>query len=454
MAIVSINPSSGQTLKAFEAWDQTEIDAALQQVAAAAPAWADAGFAARAVSFNNAAAELRANQAQYAALMTLEMGKPIKEARVEVEKCALGCEYFATHAQALLADEAIATDATLSYVSYPPIGTVLAIMPWNFPFWQVFRFAAPALMAGNTAVLKHASNVPQCALAIEDIFRKAGFPEGVLRTFMIGGEQAEALIGDPRIQAVTLTGSGAAGRRVAAAAGAHLKKSVLELGGSDAFLVLADADLERAAEVGVAARFLNGGQSCIAAKRFIVVESVAARFLELFKPKVQALNQGDPKQESTQVGPLARADLRFQLAKQVRDSVAKGALPLIGCENQSGPGFFYKPSILDWVKPGQRAYEEELFGPVAIIIRAQDDEDALRIANDSAYGLGASIWTRDAAKGERLARRVQSGQAFVNGMVKSDPRLPFGGIKASGYGRELAAPGIREFVNVKTIWIK
>jgi succinate-semialdehyde dehydrogenase/glutarate-semialdehyde dehydrogenase len=309
-------------------------------------------------------------------------------------------------------------------------------------------------MAGNTALLKHASNVPQCALAIEEIFRKAGFPEGVFRTLLIGGEQAEKLIGDPRIHAVTLTGSGAAGRRVAAAAGAHLKKSVLELGGSDAFLVLADADLEQAVEAGAVSRFLNGGQSCIAAKRFIVVESVAARFLELFKPKVQALIQGDPKQDSTEIGPLARADLRFQLAKQVRDSVAKGALPVLGCENQSGPGFFYKPSILDQVKTGMRAYEEELFGPVAVIIRAKDDEDALRIANDSPFGLGASIWTRDAAKGEQLARRVQTGQAFVNAIVKSDPRLPFGGIKASGYGRELAAPGIREFVNIKTVWIK
>ena len=435
MAIVSVNPSSGQTLKAFEPWDQEQIDKVLQQVAAATPAWAAAGFEARAASFKNAAAELRAQQAHYAALMTLEMGKPIREARAEVEKCAWGCEYFAAHAQALLADESVATDATSSYVTYQPLGTVLAIMPWNFPFWQVFRFAAPALMAGNTALLKHASNVPQCALAIEDVFRKAGFPEGVFRTLLISGEQAEGLIGDARIQAVTFTGSGAAGRRVAAAAGAHLKKSVLELGGSDAFLVLADADLEQAAEAGVASRFLNGGQSCIAAKRFIVVESVASRFLELFKPKVRALNQGDPKQESTQIGPLARADLRFQLAKQVRDSVVKGALPLLGCENQSGPGFFYKPSILDQVKSGMRAYEEELFGPVAIVIRAKDDEDALRIANDNPYGLGASIWTRDADKGERLARRIQSGQAFVNGMVKSDPRLPFGGIKASGYGR-------------------
>ncbi len=454
MAIVSVNPTSGQTLKAFEPWDQEQIDKVLQQVAAATPAWAEADFAVRAAAFKNAAAELRANHEQYAAYMTVEMGKPIKEARAEIEKCAWGCEYFAAHAQALLADERVATDATTSYVCYQPLGTVLAIMPWNFPFWQVFRFAAPALMAGNTALLKHASNVPQCALAIEEVFRKAGFPEGVFRTLLISGEQAEELIGDPRIHAVTLTGSGTAGRRVAAAAGAHLKKSVLELGGSDAFLVLADADLEQAAEAGVVSRFMNGGQSCIAAKRFIVVESVAARFLELFKPKVQALNQGDPKQDSTEIGPLARADLRFLLAKQVRDSVAKGALPILGCENQSGPGFFYKPSILDQVKPGMRAYEEELFGPVAIIIRAKDDEDALRIANDSQYGLGASIWTRDAAKGERLARSVQTGQAFVNAIVKSDPRLPFGGIKASGYGRELAAPGIREFVNIKTVWIK
>lgn len=454
MAIVSVNPSTGQTLKAFEAWDQAAIDKALQQVAVATPAWAVTGFAERAALLKNAAAELRANQTLYAALMTAEMGKPIKEARAEIEKCAWGCEYYAEHAAALLADEQIATDASSSYVAYQPLGTVLAVMPWNFPFWQVFRFAAPALMAGNTALLKHASNVPQCALAIEEIFHQAGFPQGVFRTLLIGGAQAEALIGDARIHAVTLTGSGAAGRRVAAAAGAHLKKSVLELGGSDAFIVLADADLEQAAAVGVASRFLNGGQSCIAAKRFIVVESVVAQFMEIFKAKVQALNQGDPNQEATDIGPLARADLRLQLDKQVRDSLAKGAVPLLGCENQSGPGFFYKPSILGQVKAGMRAYEEELFGPVAVVIRARDAEDALRIANDNQYGLGASIWTGDPVAGERLARGVQSGQAFVNGMVKSDPRLPFGGIKASGYGRELGAPGIREFANIKTVWIK
>jgi len=331
---------------------------------------------------------------------------------------------------------------------------VLAIMPWNFPFWQVFRFAAPSLMAGNTAVLKHASNVPQCALAIEAIFRKAGFPQGVFRTLMISATQTEKIIADPRIHAVTLTGSDAAGRKVAAAAGANLKKSVLELGGSDAFIVLPDADLEQTASVGVASRFLNCGQSCIAAKRFILVESIAESFIELFRNKARALRVGDPARDDTQLGPMARADLRNQLHQQVADSVTMGATFALHGGPAAGPGFFYEPTVIEHVGPGMRAYEEELFGPVAIMIRAKDEEAALRIANDNRYGLGGSIWTQDVKKGERLARRIQSGASFVNGLVKSDPRLPFGGIKDSGYGRELSVQGIREFVNAKTIWIK
>jgi succinate-semialdehyde dehydrogenase/glutarate-semialdehyde dehydrogenase len=382
------------------------------------------------------------------------MGKLVREAHAEIEKCAWGCEFYAEHAEAFLRDEVIRTDASSSYVSYPPLGTVLAIMPWNFPFWQVFRFTAPALMAGNTALLKHASNVPQCALAIEEIFHKAGFPGGVFQTLMISATQAEKIIADPRIHAVTLTGSEAAGRKVAAAAGAALKKTVLELGGSDAFIVLADADLEPAVNTAVASRFLNCGQSCIAAKRLILVESIAEAFIDLFRRKAHTLRMGDPAREDTQIGPMARADLRDQLHQQVADSVTAGASFALHGGPAAGPGFFYEPTVLDQVRPGMRAYEEELFGPVAVVIRARDEEDAVRIANDNRYGLGATVFTRDVKKGEHLARRIQSGSSFVNGMVKSDPRLPFGGIKASGYGRELSVHGIREFVNAKTIWIK
>jgi succinate-semialdehyde dehydrogenase/glutarate-semialdehyde dehydrogenase len=366
------------------------------------------------------------------------MGKIVREARAEIEKCAWGCEFYAEHAEAFLRDEVISTDASSSYVSYPPLGTVLAIMPWNFPFWQVFRFAAPSLMAGNTALLKHASNVPQCALAIAEIFHRAGFPEGVFQTLMISSVQAEKLIADPRIHAVTLTGSEAAGRKVAAAAGAALKKSVLE----------------PAVNSAIASRFLNCGQSCIAAKRLILVEPIAGVFIEQFKHKAHALRLGNPMQEATQLGPMARADLRDQLHKQVADSVTAGATFALHGGPAAGPGFFYEPTVLDHVRPGMRAWEEELFGPVAIVIRARDEEDAVRIANDNRYGLGATVFTRDVKKGERVARRIQSGSSFVNGMVKSDPRLPFGGIKASGYGRELSVHGIREFVNAKTIWIK
>lgn len=454
MALESINPTTGTRADSFPQWGAREIDDALNEVAQIQPLWAARPLAERATYLRRAAAGLRAHLDDYARLITQEMGKPIREARAEIEKCAWACDYFAEHAAGYLADEVVATDASRSLVAYLPLGTVLAVMPWNFPFWQVFRFAAPALMAGNTGVLKHASNVPRCALAIQSVFTEAGFPPGVFRTLLISAAQTEALIGDPRIQAVTLTGSEAAGRRIAALAGGELKKTVLELGGSDAFVVLPDADLELASTVGVAARFQNTGQSCIAAKRFVLVEPIADAFLALFKQKVQALVVGDPMAEATQIGPLARTDLRDQLHAQVRDSIARGAVAVLGCEPVAQPGSYYAPSILDRVQPGMRAYEEELFGPVAIVIRARDEADAIRIANDNRYGLGGTVWTRDAKKGEALARAMQSGSTFVNGMVKSDPRLPFGGIKASGYGRELAAPGIREFVNVKTIWIK
>jgi succinate-semialdehyde dehydrogenase/glutarate-semialdehyde dehydrogenase len=450
----SVNPASGVSLQDYELWTDRQLDRALAEVAEAAPGWHATSLSDRARLLRNAAAELRKNSGYYAGLITQEMGKIIKEARAEVEKCAAGCEFYADYAAEFLADEKIESDASLSYVAYQALGTVLAIMPWNFPLWQVFRFAAPALMAGNTAVLKHASNVPQCALAVEKIFRKAGLPVDVFRTLLISTSQVKQVIADDRIHAVTLTGSDSAGRQVAAAAGANLKKTVLELGGSDAFVVLADADLELAATVGVLARYQNAGQSCIAAKRFVLLESIADKFITLFKHKAQALKMGDPGLEDTQLAPLARPDLRDELHKQVTDSIEAGAKAVLGCEPALGAGNFYKASILDHVAPGMRAYDEELFGPVAIVIRARDDAEALRTANDNRYGLGSSVWTQDLKKGERFARRLQAGSSFVNGLVKSDPRLPFGGVKASGYGRELSYHGIREFVNVKTVWIR
>ena len=449
----STNPATGERIKQFATWDETEIERALADVSATAPAWQATSFAARAKILRAAAAELRANRDRYAGLITLEMGKLAREARAEVEKCALNCDFYAEHAERFLRDEPIETEARRSFVAYQPLGTVLAIMPWNFPFWQVFRFAAPALMAGNTAVLKHASNVPQCALAIEEILRKSGLPEGAFRTLMIDSRQVERVIADRRIHAVTLTGSDPAGRAVARAAGAHLKKTVLELGGSDAFVVLEDADLELAVAQGVAGRMQNAGQSCIAAKRFVLVDAIAEEFLARFKERLQALEPGDPARDETTLAPLARADLRDELHRQVQDSIAAGAEALLGCEPLPGPGYYYAPSILDRVKPGMRAYDEELFGPVAVVLRARDEMQALKLANDSRFGLGASVWTRDAARGEGFARQLQAGSCFVNGIVKSDPRVPFGGVKDSGYGRELSIHGIREFVNIKTVWV-
>jgi succinate-semialdehyde dehydrogenase/glutarate-semialdehyde dehydrogenase len=453
MTIATLNPATGETLEVFPALDDTQVGDRLQRVSDAAPSWAATPASARAAHLRTAAAHLRAQRDRYAALITLEMGKPVREARAEVEKCALGCDYYAEHAPRFLADETVETDAGRSFIACQPLGTLLAIMPWNFPFWQAFRAAAPALAAGNTVVLKHASNVPRCALAIEQVFREC-FPPDVFRTLLIGPAQAERLIADNRIHAVTLTGSETAGRRVATAAGQHLKKSVLELGGSDALVVLADADPDESARLAVASRFLNGGQSCIAAKRMILVESIAEDFLARFRTRLAQLRQGDPAREDTDLGPMARADLRDLLHQQVLASIAAGAMPLMGCAPDTGPGYYYPPSILDQVRPGMPAHDEELFGPVAAVIRARDEADALRIANDSRFGLGGSVCTRNGARGEAFARALHCGQAFVNGMVKSDPRLPFGGIKASGYGRELALAGIREFVNLKTVWIR
>ncbi len=454
MAFRSVNPATGETVFQQPAWDEAALDAALQEVAHATPAWMETPIQQRAELMARAGEVLRARRDELARLITEEMGKLYKEAQAEVEKCAWVCEFYAQEGLGFLADEVRESDAGRSLVAFQPLGTVLAVMPWNFPLWQVFRFAAPALVAGNTGVLKHASNVPRCALAIESVFREAGFPTGVFRTLMIRADQVARVIDDPRVHAVTLTGSEPAGRRVAAEAGAQIKKTVLELGGSDAFVVLEDADLDLAVQQGVASRFLNAGQSCIAAKRFILVEAVAEAFLERFKAAVEALRPGDPMDPDTTLAPMAREDLRAELHDQVTRSIDQGAVPLTGCRPLPGPGVFYAPSILDRVGPGMVAYEEELFGPVAIVIRARDEADALRIANDSRFGLGGSVWTRDAARGEAFARRMACGCAFVNGMVKSDPRLPFGGVKASGYGRELSREGIREFVNVKTLWIR
>ncbi|HXG27549.1 MAG TPA: NAD-dependent succinate-semialdehyde dehydrogenase, partial [Nevskiales bacterium] len=401
------------------------------------------------------AQRLRARREDCAALMTAEMGKPIAAARAEIDKCAWVCEYYAAHAQQMLAPEPVATEAERSFVAFNPLGVILAVMPWNFPFWQVFRFAAPALMAGNAALLKHASNVTGCALLIEELVREAGFPEHLFRTLLIGSRQVEAVIAHSRVMAVTLTGSEAAGRAVARAAGECLKKTVLELGGSDAYIVLEDADLEVAVNACVAARLVNTGQSCIAAKRFIVVAPVLEEFERRVVAKMQAAVMGDPRDEKTQLGPLARVDLREQLHEQVQLSLGRGARLLLGGEIPDGPGAFYPATVLTDVQPGMPAHDEELFGPVAAIIPVHDQAEALRVANDSDFGLGAAVFTRDLARGEQLAAEaIEAGFVAVNDFVRSDPRLPFGGIKLSGYGRELSHFGIREFVNIKSVYVK
>ncbi len=451
--ITSINPATEEVLARFDPFTPEEVDRALDEAQDAFIAWRARSIADRAVPMRRLAALLRERADRYARLITLEMGKPIVEARAELEKCAWGCEHYADHAARYLADEVITTNAKRSLVAFQPLGIVLAVMPWNFPFWQVIRFAAPALMAGNAAVLKHASNVPQCVLAIEEVFRDAGFPEGLLRTLLLAGSQVEPVIDDPRVRAVTLTGSSDTGSRIAQLAGRALKKSVLELGGSDPFIVLADADLGQAAKVATRARNQNTGQSCIAAKRFIAVESIAAEFERRFAAEVGALQIGDPLDAKTQIGPLAREDLRETLERQVRDSVGMGARVLTGGGRGDGKGWYYKPTVLAEVTEEMPVFKEETFGPVAAVVRVRDADEAVRIANDSAYGLGANLWTRDLALGERLARRIESGSVFVNGMVASDPRLPFGGVKRSGYGRELSSYGIKEFVNIQTIWI-
>jgi succinate-semialdehyde dehydrogenase/glutarate-semialdehyde dehydrogenase len=401
----------------------------------------------------SAARVLRTRKEEFARTMTVEMGKPVTQGEAEAEKCAWTCDYYAEHASAMLVNDPRKTDALRSYIRYDPLGVVLAIMPWNFPFWQVFRFAAPALMAGNAAILKHASNVSRCALQIEEVFQQAGFPRHLFRTVLLESAAVSPLIADRRISAVTLTGSDGVGSKVGEQAGRELKKTVLELGGSDPFIVLGDADLTVTARGAADARLVNGGQSCIAAKRFIVVESVADRFLDLFKKELASRRMGDPLLRETQVGPQAKHDLRDALHRQVVESKKRGARVLLGGEIPPGPGAFYPPTLLAAVDKGMPAFDEETFGPVAAVIRAKDGVDAVHLANDSSFGLGASIWSRDLAAAERMAAQVEAGAVFVNGMVKSDARLPFGGIKRSGYGRELSEFGIREFVNIKSVWV-
>lgn len=446
----SIYPYDQSLIAEFEEHGVGIVDEKLNAAQKIFRSWKRESFPHRADLMKRAGGILRRDKGRLARIISMEMGKVLKEAEGEIEKCANACDFFADQAEDYLRDQEIKTDASRSLVAYQPMGVVLAIMPWNFPFWQVFRFAAPTLMAGNVGLLKHASNVSQCSLAIESIFTEAGFPRGVFQSLLIQSDKVDAVISDDRIAAVTLTGSEAAGTKVAATAGKNLKKTVLELGGSDPFIVLADADLELAARIATQSRMQNAGQSCIAAKRFIVIESIREEFLDRFTKNVKALRQGDPLLPETTTGPLARVDLAEDLDKQVKRSVSSGALVVAGATRKDAN---YQPAILDHVGPGMPAFDEEMFGPVAAVINARDEDDAVAIANRNRYGLGSSVWTRDPQRGERIARRIESGSVFVNSLMRSDQRLPFGGIKKSGYGRELSELGIKEFMNAKTIYV-
>ena len=457
MPIQSINPVNGAILKTYTADTEEAINLKIENAQQAWPGWKQLPFEEKSKLMNNMAEVLRKRKSELARLMAEEMGKPLADGESEIEKCASVCDYYAEHAEAFLKDQLVDTDASKSFISFQPLGVVLAIMPWNFPFWQVFRFVAPGLMAGNCGVLKHASNVPGCALAIEEIVNQAGFPEHVFQTLLIDSKATAKVIAHPMVSAVTITGSTAAGMKVAEQAGGLLKKCVLELGGSDPYLILEDADLDLAAEVCANSRLINNGQSCIAAKRFIVVKSVEKEFVEKFKAKMAAKTTGNPLEEGVELGPMARVDLRDELHKQVQANIEAGATCILGGSIPEGEGThaFYTPTILTGVKKGMPAYEDETFGPVASVFTAEDTADAIRIANDTSFGLGSAVFTRNIEEGERIAKyELQAGSCFVNSLVKSDPRLPFGGIKQSGFGRELGMFGIHEFVNIKTVYLK
>jgi succinate-semialdehyde dehydrogenase/glutarate-semialdehyde dehydrogenase len=449
----SINPTTNQVIREYPEHSSSEVKTIIEEVHNEWLTWKETPFEHRSGLFRNVARILRERKETYARLMTEEMGKIVRESLAEIMKCANACDYYADHAAELLEDQVIPSDASRSLVVFQPLGIILAVMPWNFPFWQVFRFAAPSLMAGNAAVLKHASNVPGCALAIEEIFHDAGFPKNLFRTLMIPSQEVKAVIENPRIAAVTLTGSESAGSEVAALAGRHIKKTVLELGGSDPFIILEDADMEKTVQTALTARMINQGQSCIAAKRFIVVESRTAEFESRVRLALESLRMGDPLDMQTDVGPLARQDIADEIDRQVQRSIAAGARLVLGGKPANRAGCYYLPTILSDVKKGMAVYKEETFGPVISIISVKNEEEAIAVANDSEFGLGGSVWTENLERGEAVARKIETGAVFVNGLVKSDPRLPFGGIKKSGYGRELGEFGIREFVNIKTIWI-
>jgi succinate-semialdehyde dehydrogenase/glutarate-semialdehyde dehydrogenase len=451
MAIATINPATGQSVRSFEPYTHARVNECIDRAVAAYRTHRRTSFAERAEHMRKAAGILDAECRELGQLMTLEMGKPFKAAMAEAEKCATACRYYADNAQRFLADEPVQMEGSKAWVAFQPIGVVLAIMPWNFPFWQVFRFAAPALMAGNVGILKHASNVPQCALAIEDIFRRAGFVDGAFQSLLVGSEMVEGIIADPRVAAVTLTGSESAGRSVASAAGKNLKKSVVELGGSDPFVVMPSADLDSAVSTAVTARMINNGQSCIAAKRFIIHEKIYDKFLEKFVARVSAVKIGDPMDEKTELGPVATAAIRDELDAQVKASVAKGAKVLTGGKKLDREGWFYAPTVLVDIPTDAPAARDELFGPAASVFKAKNLDDAISIANGTSFGLGASAWTTNDAERDRFIAEIESGLLFINGMVASDPRLPFGGVKNSGYGRELGEFGIREFVNIKSV---
>src|SRR6267154_2229474 len=454
MAIATINPATGQVLKTFEALTDSQVDQKIERAAKTFPAFHKLPFAERARMMINAAEILENEKASLAKLMTTEMGKTLRSAEEEAVKSAWGCRYYAEHAERFLADEIVETPASRSFIRYQPLGVILVVMPWNYPFWQVFRFIAPGLMAGNVGILKHASNVPQCAMKIEEILLRAGFPEGAFQTLLIGSDKVDRILDDPRVAAATLTGSEGAGVQVGSGAAKRIKKVVLELGGSDPFIVMPSADLDAAVATAVDARVQNNGQSCIAAKRFIVSESIADEFERKFIKQMQALRIGDPFDDSTQLGPLANADAVTSLDSDVKKTVAAGARVLTGGHPLKRPGNFYAPTVLTDIPKTSPAYKEEFFGPVASIFRVKDIDQAIHIANDSRFGLGASAWTKDPSETERFINELDAGMVFLNKMVASDPRLPFGGVKYSGHGRELSEHGIREFMNIKTVWIQ